>query len=179
MGKRWLTGRKNRRRRDGHRPRFIIEVVRFPIDLSCGVRRNASSYITLRVRPAVGVAWPRSGSLRVARPERLNFMRGQFRADGVEISLVASLARFGQRHAVAVRFVWKADGKTSKTKLERRSRNWPDMPNLAGSVVQSARARGLRPADLWLLELHDHCARLATSPTSSTLPHRLDGGNYT
>lgn len=64
----------------------------------------------------------------------------------------------------------KVDGKTSKTMLERRSRERPGMPNLAGSVVQSARARGLRPADLWLL--HDHCARLAASPTSSTLPRR-------
>lgn len=120
-GKRWLTGRKNRRRRDGHRPRLIIKVVSFPIDLSCGVRRNANSYITVRVRPAVGVAWPRSGSLRVGRPERLNPTHGQFRTDGLEIPLAACLARFGQRHAVALPFIWKADGKTSKMKLEQRS----------------------------------------------------------
>lgn len=80
-GERWLAGRKKRRRQDGHRPRFIVEVARFPINLPCGVQRNASSYIILRVRPAVGAAWPRSGSLRVVRPERLERMRGQFRAD--------------------------------------------------------------------------------------------------
>lgn len=172
----WLAGRKKRRRRDEHRPRFIIEVDPFPISLFRGVRRHSGSYITLRVRPAVGAAWPRSGSLRVARPERLNFMRGQFRADGPEISPAAGLARTCQCHAAAFRFIWKADGVTRKTMLARRGRNWPSRPNLAGGVVQSARARGLRATDLFLL--HGHCARLAASPMSPALPHLLGSANY-
>lgn len=88
------------------------------------------------------------GQTQGSRPERLNFKHSQFRADGLETSPAVCLGRFGQRHAIALRFIWNVDGKTNKTKLEQRSRNRPGMLNLAGSVVQSARARGLCPADL-------------------------------
>lgn len=148
-----VGGRKKRRRQDWGRrwPICVVKVVPFPICLSCGVQRNFRSFIIFRVRPAVGAA--SMVSIRVARPERLNFMRGQLRVDGQEISLAAGLARFCQRYmfaSVASQII-KADSIRSKTKLERRCRNQRGMPNLAGSVVQSACVRGLRPADLLLL----------------------------